>query len=175
MTHDLIVTPLKPPRIIKNTAVNNTIYMTLGENVTLYCGSNVRGSPQPEIKWTKYDLNTPVKDMIVGPDDSGNTFRYTYEIKNRNKILHLVASPISIQKAEQFGISSRDLQVGGSIEGKYFCTASNRGGCETVFTEVEVKSEAEEDKSMIWAGVGIPALLVIAFGVALFGFFRYHK
>ena len=59
-----------------------------------------------------------------------------------------------------------------SFSGKYFCSASNRGGSQSIYTEVVLK--VPEATKIIWAGVSITTIILFALG-AFAIFYCYHK
>ena len=108
--------------------------------------------------------------MLVGPDESGIYYNYIPEITDGNKTLHFIVNPLSKENRRQ--ISSRDLRKSETFEGTYFCSAVNRGGLDRVFTRVEMKEN--DSNPAKWAGIAIPAILVVAV-MAMAAFFWYHK
>ena len=128
-------------------------------------------------------------------------YRYTPEIKDGNKTLHLVSNPLKkTDKEKSSSLESELVPFSGKFQinkeffemfyisniqinllenwiyvfsGKYFCNAWNRGGSRSVYTEV-VMEKPENDKKIIWAGASITAIVVIALA-AFVAFYCYHK
>lgn len=158
------------PKIIHHSAQNSTIYVEeIGHNFTLHCGYRIKGDPPPLIEW--FDEKGQEIEAVLVQNDQGSYFKYVPTLDDGNKTLHFVSNPIEMEVEK---IRPRDLELVSSFEGKYFCSASNRGGRQTVFTEVQVKTFLDDKKSIIWAGSTIAGIVFIAVAILVL-FCCYHK
>lgn len=172
------IRPLTPPKIFHDSSHNSTIFVAVGSNFTLNCGYRVKGDPAPLIVWSKEDQDF-INDYVVGPDEEGTYYKYVSELKDGNKTLHFTADPLSKLELPKgsVGISEkRDQKESLAFEGKYFCTASNRGGMQTIYTQVKAKTGNEGDiaRSVKWAGLSIGAIVTFFCAVFLI-LYCYHK
>lgn len=169
------IRPPMAPKIYHDSSHNATITVAVGHNFTLNCGYRVKGDPVPLIVWSKEDQEI-IDDytVLVGPGEDGSYYSYVSELKDGNKTLHFTANPLS--KLEiPMGSRSEKGNESLAFEGKYFCTASNRGGMQTIYTEVKAKTgEGDIVRSVKWAGVSIALTVTISLVIFLI-LYCYHK
>ena len=164
LSRNIAVRPVLAPQVSPHSTANTTISVEIGNNFTISCGFKIKGEPKPSVLWSKN--GKPLKETVIVSDTSGEYFQYTIVSKRRNETLQFFATPLSYSKARDLSPNSEDL------EGKYICTISNRGGTETVFTEVLVKQD--HTKTVMWAATSICGILVVC-GCILGIFFAYHR
>ena len=164
LSQHIEVLSVVPPKVSRHSTANTTISVEVGNNFTLSCGFKIRGVPKPTVTWTKNGQK--LRETVIVSDSSGDYFQYTIVSKRQNESLQFFATPLSYSKARDLLPEKQDL------EGKYMCTIANRGGIETVFTEVLVKQD--NTQTVIWAVSSICGILVAC--VCILGiFYTYHR
>ena len=164
LSRNIAVKPVVAPQVSPHSTANTTISVEIGNNFTISCGFKIKGEPKPSVLWSKN--GRPLKETVIVSDTSGEYFQYTIVSKRGNETLQFFATPLSYSRARDLSPNTEDL------EGKYICTISNRGGTETVFTEVLVKQD--QTRIVIAAISSICGILVFC-GCILVAFFAYHR